>query len=335
MDQWRAMECFVTAAQEHSFSAAARRLDVTIPAVAKMVRALETSLGVMLFQRSSTGLALTAEGSDYLETCTHVLAQIHDANERMRSVETRARGTVTAAVQHAIAWDRLGRALPRFHSRHPDIRVDLRDLMPMTDANLQDIDVVVGLGWLKAEGNWVQRRVGSAGFSVCASPSYWSHAGMPSHPSELAHHNCVLLRHPFGTVLDVWSFRRGDEAVQVTVDGWLVVSNAHRESMVQAALAGHGVVRVADWAYRDELASGQLVPAFKEWEVADSAPVNVWYPPNVRRTLRVRLFVEFIAEVFQDPTFRSHQVPSTAPTWLRKSASRASSEVARRMRGAR
>src|SRR6188508_2504452 len=69
MDRLRSLECFIASADEGSFSAAARRLGVTIPAVAAMVNSLERDLGVTLFERSPQGLALTATGEGYLESC--------------------------------------------------------------------------------------------------------------------------------------------------------------------------------------------------------------------------------------------------------------------------
>ena len=70
----------VAAAEEGSFSAAARRFDVSVPAVTKLVSALERELGVKLLDRSTQGLSLTARGAQYLENCTPLLAQLADAD---------------------------------------------------------------------------------------------------------------------------------------------------------------------------------------------------------------------------------------------------------------
>src|SRR5437588_67270 len=76
MDKLRALQYFVAAAEEGSFSAAARRLDVSIPAVAKLVASLEQQLGTRLFERNARGLALTADGETYLESCGPALDQV-------------------------------------------------------------------------------------------------------------------------------------------------------------------------------------------------------------------------------------------------------------------
>jgi molybdenum-dependent DNA-binding transcriptional regulator ModE len=85
MDQLQAMRYFVAAAQGRSFSAAARQLDVSVPAVAKLVAALEKTLGAQLFERTSRGLSLTSQGAAYLDDCHNALSLIDQADERLAS----------------------------------------------------------------------------------------------------------------------------------------------------------------------------------------------------------------------------------------------------------
>ena len=75
MDKLRSLHYFIASAEESSFSGAARRLGVSVAAVAKLVTALERSLGVRLFERHAHGLALTTGGS----------ATSRDAGRRWRS----------------------------------------------------------------------------------------------------------------------------------------------------------------------------------------------------------------------------------------------------------
>lgn len=98
MDKLRALHYFVAAAEEGSFSAAARRFDVSVPAVTKLVSSLERDLGVKLLDRSTQGLTLTARGAQYLESCAPLLAQLADADRMLaahldaRLPEAHARG---------------------------------------------------------------------------------------------------------------------------------------------------------------------------------------------------------------------------------------------------
>ncbi|HEX4859449.1 MAG TPA: LysR family transcriptional regulator, partial [Usitatibacteraceae bacterium] len=103
MDKLRAIELFVAAAEEKSFSAAARRLDVSVPAVAKMINALENNLGSRLFDRHNRGLALTADGTKYLEACSPLLEQLAQADEAVTGAASRARGTLVVGTMAQLA----------------------------------------------------------------------------------------------------------------------------------------------------------------------------------------------------------------------------------------
>jgi len=187
MDKLRALQYFVAAAQEASLSGAARRLEVSVTAVAKLVTALERHLGARLFERTAQGLALTASGESYLETCRPLLDELAEADEVAAASAARLRGTIVVGTQHVLAYHCLLPSLPAFHARHPDIRLDVRDFNRLTDEQVRAADVFLVLGWL-AEGDLVQRRIGQARFFVCAAPAYWAAHGLPRRPKDLAQH---------------------------------------------------------------------------------------------------------------------------------------------------
>lgn len=332
MDKLRSLNYFVAAAETSSFSAASRRLGVSVAAVAKMIGALERELGVVLFERHAQGLVLTASGSTYLEACLPAIEQLAYADEQASTSTYRARGTVVVGVQPVIAQECLTPALPRFAAMCPEIQLDIRYFMRVTDDQVRGVDVFLVMGWPQAVGDLVLRPIGATGFVVCAAPAYWAAHGMPRHPSELEHHNCMCIRSNHGSVMDLWRFRRGDERVSVTAGGWLVVDNAHRDMVRDLAIAGAGVIRVLDWHKRQgrEIASGILVPALTDWEMdAEVPPVNMLYPPNVRRIARVRLFMDFVTQLFRDiEQQREIRAPATSmPRWAIGRRSRASAAM--------
>lgn len=324
MDRLRSLECFIASAEEGSFSAAARRLGVTIPAVAGMVNSLERALGATLFERSPQGLALTATGEGYLEACRPAVETLEALDEHTRGAAMRARGTVVVGVQHVAARELLCPALPRFRARHPEIQLDLRDATQMVDADAPGIDVYLSFSWPKTQ-DMVHRALGVSRLVVCASESYWEAHGRPRHPSELAAHDCILVRTQTGTLMDVWRFRRADEVVEVAVKGWLHCSNVHRDVAVQLAMEGMGPVRLTDWANYQPLASGALVPVLSDWEALEAPPLHLSYRPSARRLARVRLFIQFVEELVRGWEKRaSGRRPGPIPIWAGSTAARAS-----------
>lgn len=330
MDKIRALNYLAAAAAEQSFSGAARVLGVTVPSIARMIKSLEHHLGLVLFERSSRGLTLTAGGSHYLEACAPLLAELAAVDDHARSSGARLRGTLVVGVQEVIAKGCLMAALPSFHSRYPDIELDVCDFLSATEDQVRGVDVMLMVGWPKAP-DLVCRRIGESRFKVLGSPSYWAERGMPDQPTDLERHVCFSIRGNYGRVMDVWSFARGAEQQTVVARGWLTTSNAHRALVQKLVMRGHGVGRFLDWADLPEVAAGALVPALTDWEATDVPPVNVLYSASTRRIPRARVFIDFITEIFRNlDSARGLQAVSTAPPpWMRRPNGRASDFLGR------
>jgi Transcriptional regulator len=333
MDKLRSLQYFIAAAECGSFSKAARHLEVSIPAVAKLVATLERDLGVPLFERSAQGLALTTHGTLYLEQCRPAVDLLGDAEDRLRASVSRPRGALVIGVQHLIAHTVLAEALPRFQARYPDIQLDLRNNTQVTgEDDLRSIDVFLSMSWPDMP-DMIHRRLGTSRFRVCASPEYWARHGMPQHPRDLEHHNCLTIRTQRGAVMDLWNFTRGEEKASVVVKGWLTASNTHRDTVINLVLAGHGVMRVLDFTDEPLFAEGRLMAVLPDWEAGDAPPVSLSYWPSGRRTARVRVFLDFITQLFRGIEERrgaSHLY--ARPRWSTSTHGRASaiSERARR-----
>jgi DNA-binding transcriptional LysR family regulator len=325
MDKFRALEYFVAAAQERSFSGAARRLEVSVPAVSKMITVLERSLGVSLFDRAPQGLTLTADGARYLESCQPLLEQLGDADEAISAGAARLRGTLVVGAPPFVLQNCLIGAMPRFHARYPDLHLDFRIVSRMTDAGAATVEVFVLFGWHDVQ-DMVQRRIAETRYHVYASPAYWAAQGVPRHPRELVHHNCLCFRNPEGTLLDLWEFERNGEVQSVAVSGWL--SSSHRDFLVDAALAGEGVLRVSGLATWQHVQSGRLVTALQDWNIYHGPPVTVLYRPLQRRTPRVRVFVDFVTDLFRELEAQREANPASVaekPKWQGKRYGKASS----------
>src|SRR5512135_2647600 len=103
MDKLRALHYFVAAAEAGSLTAAARTLQVSVPAVQKLVTSLERELGVKLFTRSRQGLRLTASGEGYLESCRPLLAELAIIDEAVSRSVHRPSGTLVIGLHAQLA----------------------------------------------------------------------------------------------------------------------------------------------------------------------------------------------------------------------------------------
>lgn len=325
MDKLRALQHFVAAAEEGSLSGAARRLEVSVPAVGKMITALERKVGATLVERSSRGLVVTADGRMYLDACRPLLEQLDAADAAVSKAGGKPRGTLIVGSPAFLSQHWLLPAIPAFQERYPDIEIDFRVITRLADAEPKGVDVAIILGWPLATG-LVHRVIAQTRVYACAAPSYWARHGFPGHPRDLQRHNCLLIRNPEGTILDLWEFVRGGRRESVAVKGSIVSED--RNLIMDAAIAGMGVARLGNLSLPDPVRDGRLVTALVDWEMQWGPPVNLFYRPSFRRNARVRPFVDFVVDHFRalaggrstDPPL----VQREAPSWYRSGTGRAS-----------
>ena len=87
MDRFLSLKVFVAVGEEQSFTAAARRLALSPPAVTRAVSALEQTLGVKLLQRTTRIVRLTEAGARYLRDCKRVLSELEDADQAVSGAQ--------------------------------------------------------------------------------------------------------------------------------------------------------------------------------------------------------------------------------------------------------
>ena len=316
MDKLRALRYFVAAAEEGSLSAAARRFDVSVPAVTKLVSSLERDLGVKLLDRSTQGLSLTPRGAQYLESCTPLLAQLADADRALAAPGVRRARTLVVGAPPLLSRALLVPALGEWHERQPYVHIDLRtvDFLTVKDAATRGVDVLVALGW-PGSVDLVQRPLAQSRLIICSSPAYWRRHGMPDRPAELASHVCPLVRTPEGTVLDLWRHTRDGVVEEVAVGGWLTCVS--RDDVLQAVLLGQGVGRFADLSVWSFVRDGLLQPVLADWESSDSPPFSALIRPESKRDAVVQDFVNFLSDLLRPVEVMCSEAFGSRPSAVR------------------
>lgn len=331
MNKLKAIEYFIASCEDGSFARAAQRLEVSVPAVQKLVGALEASLGFALLERGARGVRPTPGGREYLDRCRPLLAEFEELGQTERALRgssERASGTLAVAAHPQLAHQVLLPALPRFHVLHPEVEIDFRTVNRLSDADALTADVLLLHGWPEVPPDYVHRQLGASRSLVMASPAYWAQHGVPQHPTELARYTCLPMRNPAGILLDLWEFQRAAEVVQVPVRGWFT-SNA-REAVLDLVVSGHGVGRFTDLTTREQVQSGRLVPVLLDWEVQGGPPVNLLFKGSARRTLRLRVFIDFALQCLRDMGAGENTMGKAAtarPAWHVRGYGRASATL--------
>ncbi|MGH8683108.1 MAG: LysR family transcriptional regulator [Candidatus Polarisedimenticolia bacterium] len=295
MDRLQSMEVFRWVVDLGSFTRAADRLDMSRAAVTAHVAALENRLGVRLLNRTTRKLALTDDGTAYLDHVRRVLADVEETEGVLTAGRTVPRGVLRIDLPVSIGRQFVVPALPRFAAQYPELKVVAILEDRRADLIEAGIDAALRIGPLE-DSSLVARRVYDANFVVYASPDYLALHGTPQSPADLERHNCLgLYVVSRGQVLD-WAFEKGGERVSFTPGGALSISNG--EALLDAAVAGAGIVMMLDMLASRWIASGALRPLLEDWQGGDRYPISVVYPQNRHLSAKVRAFSDFVAGLF-------------------------------------
>jgi LysR family transcriptional regulator for bpeEF and oprC len=294
MNKLLAMEVFVQVVDAGGFTRAAEHMQLPKATVSTLVQSLEQSLAVKLLHRTTRQVSVTSDGAAYYERCLRILSDVREAEESLSRNRASPSGRLRVDVATGVANDIIIPALPQFFARYPDIALELGCGDRAVDLIEEGIDCAIRGGALP-DSSLIARRIGVLHFVTCASPAYLAEHGRPAHPNELLKHRCVnYFSSKTGKIYD-WDFARGDEQIQVAMPSSLAVNDS--TAYILAGLAGLGVMQMPSYSIDAHIASGALELLLEDWHSAP-LPVNVVYPQNRHLSAKVRVFVEWVADLF-------------------------------------
>jgi len=289
MDKIDRMRAFALVAQNASFTDAAKRMGRSARLVSKYVADLEEALGVQLLNRTTRSVSVTDAGATYLTMCEPLLDGYDELEETVRNAQTSLRGVIRISAPTGFGSVRLAPSLATFSSKHPDVEIDLQLSDRRASIIEEGLDLAIRIGPMR-DSSLKVRQLGPMPLIVCASPAYLKKAGTPSHPTELATHDCIL----DGNITDptIWRFNMDGEEVSVHVHGRLR-ANAPAAS-AQLAAAGVAIARCPAYTVTEALEAGVLIELFAKNRVSPYV-VAALFPQNRRLTTRVRALIDHLA----------------------------------------
>lgn len=306
MDQLLAMRSFARVVEAGGFTRAADSLDMPVATVSKQVQELEAHLGVRLLQRTTRRVTVTPEGQDYYAKCTRVLRDLEDMDASFSLARGKPRGHLRVDVGSSTARDVLIPLLPDFVARYPDIRIDLGVSDRSVDLIGDNVDCVIRGGPLDSS-SLIARHLGDAPLITCATPGYLKQHGTPAHPEELRNgHRLVSYVSSQNGRAVPFRFERNGERLELRIEHRMGVneSNAH----LAAGLAGLGIVQTFAYAAKADVQAGKLQEILAPWRPAPY-PFHVVYPQTRHLTHRLRVFIDWLVEVFRAAIAADPQVP--------------------------
>jgi len=290
------LDAFISAADEGSFSAAARRMGQTPAAISKSVGQLEARLGVRLFQRSTRRLALTSDGERLYGQVRLPWGEIGDALADLRQGAGKPAGTLKVSLAYTIGREYFVPMMDEFVRRYPDVVPDLHFDNRQVDLIAEGFDVAIG-GGIELTNALIARELARLCIVLVASPAYLKAHPAPAHPLELARHRGLLRRLLSTGRLAPWTLKNtAGEEVVASVRPVMVLNDP--EAIAHAAASGMGIAMLPLPHALPLLERGELVRVMPEW-YAEATPLAIYYTSRKLLPAKVRVFVDYIVEAFR------------------------------------
>lgn len=294
MDKLQAMSVFVRIAEQGSLTAAANSLEKSLPAVVRMLAALENNLQIRLFNRTTRKIALTEEGRIYLERCRKILTEIDEAERLLLNDQADPSGTITITAPVRFGQMHVAPAINRLINQYPRIQVNLLLLDRIVNMLDEGIDLAVRIAPL-GDSSLIAKSVGEIRQVVCASPDILKQYGMPDHPDALSQLPCV--RFTGISAGSIWQFQERSKKISIQVGGSLLCN--HVAASVDACVAGIGFGYFYSYQIMPYVKQGKLKMVLQDFELAPQ-PVSLVYQHRQLMSSTIRIFVDSLAFHLKD-----------------------------------
>jgi DNA-binding transcriptional LysR family regulator len=281
---------FVATAEQGSLSAAARLLEISPAVASASLKRLEADLGAPLFIRSTRSMRMTLAGERLLARSKALLDGLREVEEEVRAGQDAIEGQLQISMPSDLGRHVVLPWLNEFQARYPGVKLRLQLTDRLANIYKEPVDIALRFG-VQPESSMValpllaeNRRV------LCASPAYLARRGVPASPQELQDHNCLCFMLD-ETVNDRWRFRKGNEEIEVAVQGDRVADDS--EIVKRWALAGLGICYRSRIDVHADLASGRLRLILPEWEGVN-APLTMLVANRKQLSPAVRVLREFL-----------------------------------------
>lgn len=293
-DRLEAMRLFVRVVERESFTAAAADLNIPRSTATDVIQRLERDLACRLLVRTTRHVSPTPEGEDYYRRCLSILDDVEEAEGTLRGQEPS--GTLRVSAHGTLTRTFILPHLADFLDRYPKITLQLGQGERLVDLVREGVDCVLRAG-VPEDSGMIMRKLRDIPEITCASPVYLERHGIPKDPGDLEGHRMVGFHSSRTGAVMPFDFQTVDGVREVELPARVVADDA--ETVHRLAILGFGLVQAPRYRLRDYLRSGQLLEVLAETPPTP-LPLAVYYPQNRQLSPRVRVFVDWLAEIFAD-----------------------------------
>jgi DNA-binding transcriptional LysR family regulator len=290
MSKLRQMEVFIAVVEAGSFADAAHQVGMSAVMVGRHIQNLEKTLNTKLIQRTTRRQSITGEGRLFYQEAKLAMEQVKYAFNRVEASSFEPGGLLRITAPMTLGVTLVGPLVAEFMQRYPAVQVELILSNEVFDLYEAAFDLAFRICEL-VEVNLVSRPLPPYRMVICAAPCYLAQWEEPQAPEELHQHR--ILTHTSWNNRFAWPLKNGNSEVP-----WperAVLRSNDGQVLLQAAIAGEGILMQPDFLVSAALANGELVRIMDAF-VPPPKPVQLVYPRSRKSLPKLKAFVDFITE---------------------------------------
>lgn len=295
MDRFAEIQVFICVLEEGSFSAAARKLDVSPSAVSKVIQRLEARLNVRLFERIGAMVRPTAEAEKFGSAGLRAVQALEYAESSVQPKQE-LDGVVRIYTALTTAKYLIAPRLREFADGYPKLGLEFILGTDRADFAKSGIDVAI-LSGRPTELSLIGKPLMIRKWVIAAAPRYLERYGTPVQPDDLLQHQC--LNFTIRTNWNTWTFREEDGLTTINLQSYMGANQG--ELLRTLAIEGLGIVRLAEFNIAADIAQGRLVPLLQAYqESSEDDRFYLLFPKGRAAAPRTRAVLDFLYECFKE-----------------------------------
>ena len=283
---------FLEVAEQLNFAVAATKLKVTPSTLSRNIKELESSIGTLLFYRTTRKVSLTEAGIKYYEYCKKGLEEFQKAEREIALLNSKPRGTLKIIAPICFAQMCVAPCIANFMARYPEVNVELDFYDAYSDNIDKEVDLVFKIGNL-TDTQFTAKKLAKNDYIIVTSHKYIKENGTPVTPDQLIEHNCMT---PGSSLLNnTWKLTKGGETRKYRVRGQLQSNSAL--IVYEAVLRGNGIALLPNYIPIKNIITGDLIQLLPAWNIPANN-IYLMHASTSRLAPKIKAFIEYFSDLF-------------------------------------
>ena len=308
-EDFNVMAVFAAVAEARGFTAAGLRLGVSASAVSQSLRKLEDALGVVLVQRTTRSVRLTAAGERLYASVAPALELMRMAVGELGEIAREPQGTVRLHVTTGAHDFLAGPLIVKFLARYPLVRLAVEVGDEALDIVARGYDAGIEIGEVIDKDMIIVPVSGDLELAIVGAPSYFARHPAPKHPRELGNHTCINWHQSADAPPYRWEFTENGRDFSVAVDS-RVLSNDTAFNL-RLACQGAGIAVTYVDMVREDLARGALVRVLAKY-CPPFPGCFLYYPQRRQASPALRALVDYLRVERKEKRAKGERAPTKA-----------------------